>query len=53
MEAGTGALFLFCTLSHTHTTKVLRKETEGAGGRGNHSDDSQKSKYLIEKNKIK
>lgn len=52
MEAGTGPLFLFCTPSHTHATKVLRKEPEGAGDGGNHSDDNQKSKYLIEK-KIK
>lgn len=49
MEASTTPLFLFCTPSHTHATKVGRKETEGAGGGGNHSDDNQKSNYLIQK----
>ena len=46
------SLPLLHPLPHTHATKVRSKETEGAGGGGNHSDDNQKSNYLIQK-KIK
>lgn len=44
----------FSAPSPTHTPpRFLGKKPKGRGGRGNHSDDNQKSKYLIEKNKIK